>query len=388
MENKSEVQKNKILVVDDDEGMRRIIKFRLKQSGYTIETAINGRNALEVLEDFRPDLIISDVCMPEMNGYDLYKEVSSRKEYKFIPFLFLTSKADREDIIFAKKLGVDDYLTKPIDKDLMLISVEAKLARFNELKEVNSRAIEQKINDMYRTLTHELNTPISVIQGFTELSEMLLSAGKLKISELKTFLDGIKSGNDRLRKLAERVLILNSIDGGYEKHAYDGLSDHSFVDIVETITCIAYNYTEAIEERRVNLVLNLPDEGLYIKAVESHVNCILENIMDNAIKFCAKKNGKVVVDAYKEGDNIVVKIEDNGTGFPDEEKDKIFERFYQYNREKTEQQGIGIGLSLVKSLADINKLDLSVETELNKGTVFTVIFKETKVLTDELCSYT
>lgn len=376
MDNNNELKKNTILVADDEEGMRRILRFRLTKAGYEVTCVENGKKALEFLEKERPDLIISDISMPEMNGYELYKEVSSRKEYRFIPFLFLSSKSERQDIIFAKKMGVDDYLTKPVDKDLLLISVEAKLARFAELKEEHTKAIEQKINAMYRVLTHEINTPISIINGFTELSEMLLSAGKVRIEELKTFMEGIKSGNDRLKKLAEKVLILNSLDGGYEERRYLSLKENRFIELTDLIRSISYSFRDVIDDKKIEVILNLPEEGLMVKAVDSHVTCIMENLIDNAIKFVRRNTGKVEINAYKEGETIRVDVKDNGIGIPDEEREKIFDRYYQYNREKTEQQGLGIGLSLVKSLAQINNLDLELKTEVTKGTVFTVIFKD------------
>ncbi len=376
MDNNNELKKNTILVADDEEGMRRILRFRLTKAGYEVTCVENGKKALEFLEKERPDLIISDISMPEMNGYELYKEVSSRKEYRFIPFLFLSSKSERQDIIFAKKMGVDDYLTKPVDKDLLLISVEAKLARFAELKEEHTKLIEQKINAMYRVLTHEINTPISIINGFTELSEMLLSAGKVRIEELKTFMEGIKSGNDRLKKLAEKVLILNSIDGGYEERRYISLKENRFIELTDLIRSISYNFKDMIDEKKVDVILNLPEEGLMVKAVDSHVTCIMENLIDNAIKFVRRNTGKVEVNAYKKGETVKVEVKDNGIGIPEEEREKIFDRYYQYNREKTEQQGLGIGLSLVRSLAQINNLDLELKTEVTKGTTFTIIFKD------------
>lgn len=368
--------KGKILAVDDDDGVRRIIKYHLNKAGYTVQTAENGKNAIELLKTGTPDLIISDVSMPEMNGYELYREVSSRKEYKLIPFLFLTSKSDREDIILAKKMGVDDYLTKPVDKDLLLISVDAKISRFKELMEANKKNLEKKVNDMYRMLSHEINTPISIIQGFTDLTEMLLSAGKPRIEDLKSFLDGIKSGNDRLRKLAESVLILNSIDGGYELERYSSLSQHHMiVDLVSLIRVVLSGIKSTAEEKNVEVILDLPEEPVQVKGLGEHIKCIIENIIDNGIKFAPHRTGKVVVKLYKDGNMAIIDIEDNGTGIPDVEIGKIFDRFYQANRDKFEQQGLGIGLAIVKALAEINKIDLKVKSQEGRGATFTLVFK-------------
>jgi two-component system, sensor histidine kinase and response regulator len=374
MENKE--VKGKILAVDDDDGVRRIIKYHLNKAGYVVQIAENGKFALELLRNETPDLIISDVSMPEMNGYELYKEISSKKEYKLIPFLFLTSRSDREDIMLAKKMGVDDYLTKPVDKDLLLISVEAKISRFKELKEDNKKVLEKKVNDMYRMLSHEINTPISIIQGFTDLTEMLLSAGKPRIEDLKGFLDGIKSGNERLKKLAESVLILNSIDGGYEMERYQSLSYHMVLELGDLIKGISENFKNILLERDVAIELNLPGEPLYVKGIGEHIKCILENIIDNGIKFVSKKSGKVFIRACKDGSVVKVEIEDNGAGIHETELDKIFDRYYQINRDRFEQQGLGIGLTIAKALTEINKIDLTVKSQLGKGSTFTLIFSD------------
>ena len=116
-----------ILVVEDYQPMAAAIESILQINGYGVSTAPNGVEALHVMERLSPDLIIADILMPEMNGYAFYEAVRKRAEWKAIPFIFLTSMAEREDIEKGRSLGVESYITKPFDPEDLLTAVRAEL---------------------------------------------------------------------------------------------------------------------------------------------------------------------------------------------------------------------------------------------------------------------
>ena len=124
-----------ILVVDDEQIVRESIIDMLHFSGFkTLLEATNGSEALEILEHQMPDLIISDIVMPGMNGYQFYLRVNQNPAWLHIPFIFLTSKGQTEDIRYAKEMGIDDYLTKPVTSDDLVAAIRGKLLRFTQLK--------------------------------------------------------------------------------------------------------------------------------------------------------------------------------------------------------------------------------------------------------------
>ena len=122
-----------ILVVDDEKGVRDSLQDFLQLSGFTVVVAANGYEALEILNSQRPDLIVADIMMPRMNGYQFYHRVRENPEWTWIPFIFLTAKGEAEDIRFGKELGADDYLQKPIEPEDLMAAVLGRLKRYQDL---------------------------------------------------------------------------------------------------------------------------------------------------------------------------------------------------------------------------------------------------------------
>ena len=117
----------RVLVVDDRETLLMAVQNILEIEGYTVLTATDGIQALQVMEETRPDLVVADILMPQMDGYALYEAVRARPEWASIPFIFLTAKAEREDVSKGKSLGAEDYITKPFDPQDLVLAVRARL---------------------------------------------------------------------------------------------------------------------------------------------------------------------------------------------------------------------------------------------------------------------
>ena len=133
----------RILVVEDRMALLIAIQSILETEGYSILTATNGVEALQVMEEVRPDLILSDILMPQMDGFALCEAVRARPEWASIPFIFLTAKAEREDVAKSKALGVEDYIIKPFDPEDLLEAVRARLAHSEDHGEVDERGASQ-----------------------------------------------------------------------------------------------------------------------------------------------------------------------------------------------------------------------------------------------------
>ncbi len=125
-----------ILCIEDEEALRRDLADELQDAGYRVIEAANGEDALLQLESLRPDLILCDICMPGMDGYELLRHLQSRShDYADMPFIFLTALADRQEVVEGKRMGADDYLVKPVDFDLMLATVQARLRQITRIRE-------------------------------------------------------------------------------------------------------------------------------------------------------------------------------------------------------------------------------------------------------------
>lgn len=138
-----------ILIVDDNEDILFHLKLLLEDNNYLVKTAVDGKDALKLLSEIKtpPDLIISDIMMPGMNGYDFFAKVSNTPQWNRIPFLFLTAKSTPEDIRLGKMLGVDDYIIKPFKKDDLIASISGKIARNNKCNLID-KEIKQALSSL------------------------------------------------------------------------------------------------------------------------------------------------------------------------------------------------------------------------------------------------
>src|SRR5262245_9355372 len=170
------MDRSAILVVDDDEITRTFLSDLLVHEGYEVAVAENGRRALEMLQGSVPDLIISDVLMPEMSGFDLFRQVQDQEQLQNLPFIFLTSLDDGDSMIRVKELGPDDYIQKPVRPRHVLASVRGKLKRKQRRDEMAEREQHQIRERIRWTLSHELRTPLTIIQS---IAELLLNEGGL-----------------------------------------------------------------------------------------------------------------------------------------------------------------------------------------------------------------
>ncbi|MBD3353376.1 MAG: response regulator, partial [Candidatus Lokiarchaeota archaeon] len=155
---------DKILLVDDNESILFNTKVMLEMNGYEVIIAEDGKKALKALEKMLdpPAIIISDIMMPEMGGYTFYKEVSKHKEWCLIPFIFLTAKSSEDDIRFGKKLGVDDYITKPFEEEDLIAVIHGKISK-NKLKLKYKEKYENKLKTMQKYIKEETS------EAFNEL---------------------------------------------------------------------------------------------------------------------------------------------------------------------------------------------------------------------------
>ena len=150
-----------ILVVEDDLALLEGVRELLELTDYSVLTAANGREALDVLETQCPDLIVSDIMMPEMDGYQFHEKVSEQPELSAIPFIFLSARGEKTDIRRGKELGADDYITKPFDDEDLLVAVRAKLNRWENLRQHRDDEVADLKSKILLTLSHEFRTPLT-----------------------------------------------------------------------------------------------------------------------------------------------------------------------------------------------------------------------------------
>jgi signal transduction histidine kinase len=363
--------KGRILVVEDNLKMLDGIRDILEMAGYHVVTALDGQEALACVEQDQPDLIVSDIMMPQMDGYQLFSAVRANPKWLRVPFVFLTAKDQQMDVRFGKRLGVDDYLTKPFEPEDLLVVVEAKLERAASLQAVSDTEMSQLKQSILKAFSHEFRTPLTYIRGYLDLIQEG-ELDQLSVEELDDFLQGMRRGSERLSRLVDDLIFLVTLETGeaannfyFEQMYFTGL--RSLVEIV------AQQKRPLARQRNVILEHDIPAP---LPGVVLHVDYIreaLERLIDNGIKFSPVEQGRVLVRATADDEWISIAVQDNGIGISAEELPNLFKRLHQINREQMEQSGLGVGLAIAKGIAEIHGGRIDVDSTVGKGSMFTLV---------------
>lgn len=359
-----------ILVVEDDLALLEGVSELLKLSDYNVLTATNGVEALEVLEGNRPDLIVSDIMMPEMDGYAFHEAVRERPDMYTIPFIFLTARGEKRDIRKGKASGVDDYITKPFDDEDLLIAVESKLARWAGLQKQRDDEIEDVKHRILLTLSHEFRTPLTYIINYSDmLNDTDPTASQ---DEFQEFMDGIRRGARRLNKLVEDFLILVELETEEAREAYL-YRRQEFDDTSAWLRVVVRRFQADAEAKGLDFIVDIPDGLPPIVGDEIYLTDAIGRLVENAIKFSRDESRWVKISASQQDDNLRIDVQDQGIGVPPESVDTLFDLFHQLNREELEQQGTGAGLAICKGIVDIHDGDVKLESVQGEGSTFTIL---------------
>ena len=357
----------RILVIEDDVSLREfMIKYFLEKEGYQVITAENGEIGLDKAKQELPDLIICDIMMPKMNGYEVIQALHEHTPTASIPFIFLTAMSDRANIRDGMNLGADDFLTKPFVSQELITAVSKRLEKKASTETRANEKLKTLRDKITSVLPHEFRTPLSTILSASNI--LLDECDTIEKDELREMLGYINTSAKRLNRLIENYLLYISLEN-------TTLSEEMRN---ETTLCTDEHIRECIVNqikkynRVQNLVwhANLPGGNVRVSMSESYLNKILEEIADNCCKF-SDEGTPITVSALVENQNLIVEFIDQGIGM---DKDQIAQigAFMQFNREVREQQGGGFGLTLAKRIIEIHGATLHIESIV--GTQTTVRF--------------
>lgn len=330
-----------ILVLEDDRSLMEGIRDMLELAGYTVLTASNGVEGLRVMQnaDVMPNLIVSDIMMPEMDGYAFLDAVQKNVQWIDIPFIFLTAKGEKEDVREGRLLGVDDYVIKPFDADDLMNRIAGKLRRSQILR----ASAEGRIGEMKRRiltiLHHEFRTPLTYVVAYADLLNR--DVNEMSLPEIKELLGGVNSGAERLRRLIENFMLLVELEMGEVATTFAWrkkvISDIQTLMYAAVETCSIY-----AQEKNVRVeVATMPSALPPIVGDEQYLQVVVSRLLDNAIKFSDKPNSTVMLRVAPGKERLYFSVIDHGRGIPAGEFDKIFEPFYQIDRGKYEDQALG-----------------------------------------------
>ena len=350
-----------ILVVDDEPSIRMGLSATISRHGYKVITAENGSDAILKAKANQPDLIISDVMMPVLNGYEMKSQMAQEPGLANIPFIFLTARTSLDDRLSGLRQGADDYVTKPFTAEELLARIEAVLRRVHREREQGKEIARQGVTDeieklrreLMQNFRHELRTPLSNVMMSLE---MAVNNKFQNTEELKEFIRIAHTSGDRLESLVADMILLTDIDQGELNRVRQTIDPE--LHILHPIKRRLARY----ESKALNFIhaISLSEP---IKAPRREFMQALVHLADNAFKY-SPQGGTVFLKVYSDVYNgAVITIEDSGKGIPIEHQEKIFERFHQVSQgDAREHQGLGVGLTIARAVfrslgGDVKVLD-------------------------------
>ncbi len=360
-------KKQKIFIVDDNAINIKILGETLSNR-YDISFAKNGYEALSIIPRMIPDLILLDITMPGIDGYDVCRKLKAERNTKDIPVIFITARDTNEDETKGFDCGAIDYIIKPFKAEIVLARIkthlELKLHR-DKLNEIVTERTSQLIHsDRLATIgtiasavAHEIKNPLFYISGNIELIQQYVENGKF--DKINAKVEKIFDGINRISKLTEGL-------NGYSRHDSTSLLICSIDEIVkDSIVLISHG----LKHRNITLSFENIPGNLKIYCDFQKMSQIFVNLINNAIDAIGEKEGLIKIEAKKEEKKIIVKVIDNGPGMPKESIDNVFTPFIT---SKEKNKGTGLGLFIVKRIIEDHQGTISLSSTEGKGTEFTI----------------
>ena len=350
-----------ILIVDDIFENLKVIGSILMIKKYNIIPASNGNMAIEIATSELPDLILLDIQMPEMDGFEVCRKLKENPKTKNIPIIFLTAKTETENIVYGFEIGGDDYITKPFEPKEMLERVNTHLQLRQSIKElIELNATKDKF---FSIITHDLKGPFNAIMKVAnslnksikekkydkmqETSQVLTDATKDAFDLLENLLNWSRSQTGRIECKQENVLLSDMI-----------------ISSMRSLKSIALS-------KNINIRNKIP-ENFEVFADKNLLNTILRNLISNAIKY-TKPGGSVNIKALVKDNKQEIIIEDTGLGMSEEVIDRLFTIHLKSSTPGTEnEKGTGLGLILCKEFTEMMAGNIQAKSKIGEGSKFIV----------------
>ncbi|MFH1995437.1 MAG: response regulator [Candidatus Omnitrophota bacterium] len=358
----------RILVVDDEQKNVKLLEAYLLPLGYEVMKAGNGREALTIIEKKSVDLMLLDVMMPGMDGFEVTEKLRADERTRLIPVVLVTALKETEDRIRGIKAGCDDFISKPFDKDELLARVRS-LLRIKTLRDElegsyeKLKELEKMKDNLTQMIVHDMNNPLMVISGRIQLLKM--EAEENSTEERNNNINEAFLASRDLQKMISDLLDITRMEEGKMRLEYENFNLSKAAEkITDQMRAVA------VDQDKV-LSLEISEVLSEISADKELIRRVIGNLISNALKFTPSKGTVTVRTKYdKDNDNFHVQVKDTGEGIPKEYLDRVFDKFTQVKTGKA-KMGRGLGLTFCKMAVEAHGGKIWVESELGKGSLFT-----------------
>jgi signal transduction histidine kinase len=360
-----------ILIVDDVAENLQILRARLRLKGYLVREAKSGLEALLDVEQHVPDLILLDVQMPEMDGFEVCRRLKEQEFSRNIPIIFITGRGDTDDLVLGFKAGAVDYVIKPFNSAELMTRVqthlELKFAR-DILKQKNAELekLNREKSEFLGIAAHDLKNPLATVRWLTDL----LKTGTLPQEKSLDTLDKITLSVERMFRLVKNLLDVNAV----EEASIDTPLEN--VNLVFSIADVLTDYEEQAEQKGIKISFQNTATNATVCINAEILGQIIDNLISNALKY-SPLGGQVFVrvasDVPEKPEMVSFSVQDEGEGISEDEQHKLFAKFTTLSAKPTaNEHSSGLGLFIVKKLTDAAGGTVSCQSAKGKGATFTV----------------
>ena len=369
LESKINRSEYKILIVDDVVSNVLLLKILLSNEKFQVCTANNGTTCIEIAKKEHPDLMLLDVMMPDISGFDTAVILKKDEETKEIPIIFLTALNTPADLVHGFKVGASDFLTKPFNKEELVMRVMQQISlvaakRIIEQQNAELRATLSNRDKMYSVIAHDLRSPMASIRMVLNLV-VASTSRELVGPELYELLDKANKESEDVHDLLDNLLKWTKSQTGRLNVV---IQDLDLNDIIPGVVDI---FEMIAQTKRIKLNLQMSDAPLIVTADNDMLKTVVRNFLSNAIKF-SPEDSSIEIIMTKEAEFAKVSVKDHGVGIAPDRLGSIFhkgETTYGTGGE----EGSGLGLQLCQDFARKIGGDCMVESVVGEGSTFSVL---------------
>jgi signal transduction histidine kinase len=373
-----------ILVIEDDTFIRESIRDVLELEGYQALTADNGAVGVDLALEQLPDLILCDVSMPQMDGYEVLQTLQCHHATSTIPFVFLTARTAKTDLRRAMNMGADDYLAKPCTAAELLKAITGRFAKQSLLQMRSEAQLKTLRDSIAQSLPHELYTPLNGILGFSEL--LYREHTTIQRAEVQEIAEGIHTSALRLHHLIKNFLLYSKLETiAHHPEQVRQLQSQVLTNPDELVRATA-EQTAMEMQRQADLQFRLATSETIESAIDPlsapevtamavqikpvYFQKIIEELTDNACKF-SEPDTPIVIESVWQANQFVLTVANQGRGMTAEQIASLG-AYMQFDRKYYEQQGLGLGLIISKRIAELHQGNLQIRSIPGASTVVQV----------------
>ncbi len=359
-----------VLIIDDEVSNVDTLAVLLSHENYRVFRAVSGEEGLGILDREKIDLVLLDILMPGLDGFETLSRIRVHKKTKDLPVIFLTGfMRDAASMERGFNLGVNEYLLKPIDTNELIVRVKSILRMTAAEKKVM-----QLQSDFFSMLVHDLRGPLTAVRAFTQL---MMEEKNLSEADKDEMLHSIERASEQMLDLINDILDLSKLESEYVT-----LAKHP-IDLLGTIDHSLARMKPLAIKKSITFAREYEAGGFSVPADETKIEQVLDNLLMNSLKFTGER-GEIVVsvrnsrqgdpslkDAGIQGQAVIVSVRDNGAGISAKEIPYIFDKYRQIvTTAAVAEKGTGLGLAICKNIVEAHGGRIWVESQENVGTVF------------------